>query len=144
MSSSQAYNAFGTLLKKGDGGSPENFTAIAEQVNIDGPAAKQEFTDVTNMQSTGQFREKLPTVKDPGTVSLTAHYLPNDPTHNATQGLYADFINGTKHNYQLVAPGGVATLTFAAYIADLKPDFKLGSEIGFTVTFQLSGPITPP
>jgi hypothetical protein len=43
----------GTLLKIGNGASPEVFTAIAEVLGITGPGLTREFAGFTHRQSSG-------------------------------------------------------------------------------------------
>ena len=47
----------GTLLKIGDGATPEVFAAIAEVKDITGPGLSREFAEFTRQQSSGGYRE---------------------------------------------------------------------------------------
>jgi len=47
----------GTLLKIGDGDTPEVFAAIAEVKDITGPGLAREFAEFTHQQSEGGYRE---------------------------------------------------------------------------------------
>jgi hypothetical protein len=141
MPPSVAINAFGTLLKRGDGGSPENFTTVTEIVDIDGPNMKQDIVDVTHMQSVGGFRERKITLRDGGTISLVGHYLPTDQTQSSVNGLFNDFINGTQKNFQIVYPGGGSYYQFAAFVTDAKPGAKLGNVLELNVTLTITGSV---
>ena len=52
---SLGYAAFGTILKRGDGGGTEVFTAIAEIVKVDPVAAKADTQDVSTHSRTYTF-----------------------------------------------------------------------------------------
>ena len=66
---SEGVIGLGTLLKIGDGASPEVFTAIAEVKDINGPAPTREFAEFTHEQSSGGNREYKPTFKNSGDVT---------------------------------------------------------------------------
>ena len=57
-----AIAAYGTLLKLGDGGTPENFTTIAEVRDIGGPELGADVVDVTSHDSPGAWEEVIETI----------------------------------------------------------------------------------
>ena len=66
----------GTLLKIGDGASPETFTAIAEVKDITGPNMSMEFAEFTHQQSTDGYREyKYQDVRNWASQSETPVYM---------------------------------------------------------------------
>jgi hypothetical protein len=69
----------GTLLKMGDAGSPEVFTAIANVASFNGPNESMTMLDGTHLNS-GEFMEKIPGMKDrrPGLADLS---LRSDQRH---------------------------------------------------------------
>ena len=101
--------AFGTLLKRGDGGSPEAFTTIAELSNVDGPITRDEI-DGTHHSSPGAWRQWKPGLKSME-ITFEGNYLPTDPTHDAATGLLADFDAGSIKNYRIEWPIGGVTWT---------------------------------
>ncbi|MCI0687121.1 MAG: hypothetical protein L0Y54_07800, partial [Sporichthyaceae bacterium] len=70
-------DAFGTVLKRGDGGSPENFTAIGRSTSISGPGLSRETLDVTAHDSPDQWREFQGGLRDGGELTVDINY---DPT----------------------------------------------------------------
>jgi hypothetical protein len=59
----------GTLLKIGDGASPENFTTIPEVMRLSGPSVRFDLLDVTSHDTVGFFREWIPGLADGERVS---------------------------------------------------------------------------
>ncbi len=140
MSTTQAISAFGTLLKMGDGATPESFTTIAEITEIGGPALSLERLDATHMQSTGGWKEKIGGLLDGGEVTFSIQYVPTHATHNASTGLISRMVAKSVDNYQLVFPDASSTTwTFAALVAGFEPDAPHDGKLTADVTLDISG-----
>lgn len=141
MPTSSAVHAFGSLLKKGDGGSPETFTTVAEILTLPFPKLSHETIEVTNHSSTEGWREFIPGLKDGGEFSVDINYLPTDATHNNTTGLlYNLSVTNGKANYQIVMSNALATTwTFAALVTGFEADASIDGQLKATVTFKLTG-----
>lgn len=138
-----AISSFGTLLKKGDGGSPEVFTTIAEVLDIEGPDESLETEDVTSHDSTSGWVEKIGTLLDGGEVSFEVNFVPTNATHDSTTGLRADMINRTRRNFQMVLPdAGTTTYAFAALVTNVKPSEPVKGALRAEVTLEISGVVT--
>jgi hypothetical protein len=135
-----AISSFGTLLKKGDGGSPETFATVAEVGDIDGPDTAVDMEDVTNHGSSGGWKEKIPTIIDGGSISFPLNLINTDVTHNATTGLQADLKNRTKRNWRLVYPDG-SYHYFAGYVNKFKVGAKVKGALKGTVGIEITGPV---
>ena len=95
-----------TLLKVGDGATPEVFTAIAEVKDITGPGLSREFAEFTHQQSSGGYREYKPTFKNSGDVTFKCNFLPYDETQAfSTSGLLRDYEDGTLRNFEKIYLG---------------------------------------
>jgi predicted secreted protein len=134
----QALSAYGTLLKRGDGGAPETFTTVPEVRSISGPTMETDEADVTTHSSaaSGAFREFILTLIDAGTVEFDINYVPTDAIH---LGLRNDFLNRTKRNFQLVLPGAVQTISFAAYVKTIPFEFPVDDAITQKLTLRCTG-----
>lgn len=141
MTLSNAIFARGTLLKKGDGGSPtETFTTIAEVMKIKGPGLIQDTIDVTNHDSAGSWKEFIAGLKDAGEVTFTVNYQPTNATHNATStGLVADLTAGTKRNFQLVFNPGSPTWAFTALVSKFDVIANENDRYTADVTLRVTG-----
>lgn len=137
---SNAISAFGTLLKIGDGGSPETFTTIAEVTNISGPSLSMNTVDVTSHDSTDGWREFVGGLLDGGEVTLDINFIPTDPTHSYSTGLLNDMVNRTKRNFQLVFPdAGNTTWSFTALITAFEPSAPTDDKLSASVTLKITG-----
>lgn len=135
---SNAISAYGTLLKRGDGGSPETFTTVPEVRSISGPSMETDEADVTTHSSaaSGAFREFILTLIDAGSVEFDINYVPSDPVHI---GLRNDFLNRTKRNWQLVLPGAVQTISFAGYVKTIPFEFPVDNAVTQKLTIRCTG-----
>ena len=139
MPESLGIAAFGTLMKIGDGGTPESFATIAEVTDLQGPSGKTAMVELTNHGSPSAHTERVPTIVDPGTWKLSVNFTPTAITQNYATGLIRDWINRTKRNFRLVWPNAAnTTIAFAAYVTafDTKApvDGKLSADISLDVT----------
>jgi hypothetical protein len=133
-------SAFGTLLKKGDGGDPESFTTIYEVLDIGGPSLKLDTEETTNHSSTGGWEEVVATILRSGEVTFEINYDPAGATHDASTGLIADMVARTLRNFQLVFPDtGTTTWSFAAYVTGFEPSEPVAGKLSASVTLKPSG-----
>ncbi|WP_432589936.1 phage tail tube protein [Streptomyces sp. HD1123-B1] len=127
-------DAFGTQLQRGDGGSPESFTAIANATNITPPALERETMDVTTHGSPDQWREYLGGLKDGGEVSVDINYDPR--VHDVLGG---DLDDPNPRNYKVVWPGTLGSWSFAAILKGFEPEAPHDDKLAASLTFQVSG-----
>ncbi|MFJ4987893.1 phage tail tube protein [Streptomyces sp. NPDC088732] len=128
-------DGFGTLLKRGDGGGVEAFTAIANATGISGPGLSRETIDVTAHDSPDQYMEFVGGLKDGGEVTLDVNY--NPAIHDV---LIDDFDDEDPRNYQLVFPDpDETTWTFAAIMTGFEPDAPYDDKLSASLTFKVTG-----
>lgn len=133
----QAATGLGTVLKVGDGGMPENFTALLESVNLAGPALSRETVDATHYLSADGFREHIAGLADGGEVSGEGSYI-----EDVTQaGLRADLESGILRNFQLVVPlsGGSKTWSFTGVVTQFEASYPLDDKMTYSFTIKISG-----
>jgi len=136
-----ALSSFGTLLKIGDGATPtENFTTIAELLDIDGVTLKTNTEDATNHSSPGGFEEKIPTTLAAGPVKFGINFIPTGATHSQSTGLIKDWKNKTKRNFQLVFPdSGATTWLISAYVTSVDIKAPVKGKLTADVTLDITG-----
>lgn len=118
----------------------EAFTLVAGIKDIKGPARSRSFTDVTSHDSTGGYREFIPSLKEGGSVSCEGHYAPTDAQHT---GLNTDYENGVLRNFQVVFPTTPnKTFSFAAYVENFEVGAPLEGAIPLSFSLKISGPVT--
>ena len=114
--------AYGTLIKRGDGATPENFVTIAEVVDITGPAMKVKAIDTTNHSSANAIAENVVGIIDMGVLKLTVNFMPDAPTQSYAAGLLMDLYQRNPRNYQLVWPNVAhTTWLLPCYVTGFDP-----------------------
>jgi hypothetical protein len=136
---SQAILGYGTLLERGNGATPEVFTAIAEVLSISGPNRSRAFEEVSHMQSPGGYDEWLPKLKSGGELKFDLHFLPASATQDA---LNDDYEAGKKGNYRIRWPFTPPVVgTFSAFVAEPpNPTTPVNGKVTATCTLKLTGP----
>jgi len=129
---------YGTLVKMGDGGSPETFTAIAElrgDIGFDGMESDEIEVTTHNNAVNGRAKEKIPGLIDPGNLNIEVNYIANDATHVAVRTAW---INQTKKNFQILSPYG-DLISCSGYIMSLPITFPVDDAINAKVKIMLTG-----
>lgn len=139
MATTAARSGFGALLKRGDGGSPEVFTTVAEVVNIGAVETRMNLADATHMESPDQHMERIPTLLESSDISLELNYLPGDTTQT---NLRNDVMNRTLRNFQITIPGSSRVVSFAAFVSQIGPAFPHDGKMTQNVTLAPNGKIT--
>lgn len=109
-------SAKGTVIKLGDGASPEAFATIAQLRSISGTTTKANVQDVTTHDQAGNFMDKLAVLIDPGTFSAPMNYDKAEVTHAFATGLWNLLINLTLRTYRIVFPASIGYLQMDAYV----------------------------
>lgn len=118
----------------------EVFTNIAEVKSISGPNFQVGFADVTHMESPSAVREFLPTLTDPGEISITCNFLPDNSTHDAMR---VDMIARTKRNFTMTMTdtGGATVWSFSGYFSQLQLNTPLDGPAEITIGIKLTSTI---
>lgn len=134
-----AIFAHGTLIKMGDGGSPESFTTIAEARAISGPNITAAVLDATTHDSAG-WMEKVAGLLNAGQVSFQVMFRPLATTHGYTAGILKKLVNKTRTNFQLVFPDGSSTTwTFLAIVTGFNSTEPHDGLMTANITLEISG-----
>lgn len=135
---SDAIAGVGTSFKRESDSSSGVFNAIAEVNSITGPGMTRDFIDVTNLDSTGGYREFIGGFRDGGNVTLNMNF-----TIDGYNQMKDDFEDDDSHNYQIVLPDTEATtLEFAAFVTDLPLSVTPDDKVTIDVTFKVTGQVT--
>jgi predicted secreted protein len=128
-------DGFGTQLQRGDGGSPQSYTSIANCTGITPPGMSRETIDVTTHGSPDGWMEFLGGLKDGGEVSADVNYDPSE--HDI---LVDDFADALPRSYRIVFPDPDATSwTFQAILTGFEPDAPYDDKLTATLTWKISG-----
>lgn len=133
-----AMNTEGVVIARGDGASPEVFGTIGECTEFDGPSGQAAVIDATHFQSTA--KEKLMGLPDEGQFTLGGNFIGSDTDQT---GLRTDRTGRTLRNFKITLTDSPATiLTFAAYVLSFSISGGVDDKIPFSVTLEISGPVT--
>jgi len=139
MTNAQA--AYGTLLKMGDGGSPENFSTVAEITDLSLPKFSLSTDDATNHDGTG-WDESVATILSGGEPSFKADWITSSASQNETTGVLAAMLNRTKKNWKIVLPNAAKTFSFAAYVTKFEPSANVKNKLDVSFSLKITGPVT--
>lgn len=125
---------YGTLLKQGNGASPEVFTTIAEVMDINGPGLTLDTVEATNQSSPSNHKERIAALRDSGPIGFEINWDPNAATHDASTGLVADLVARTPKNYQIVfASSPTVTWTITGLVTSFEPSAPVEDRMAATV-----------
>ena len=130
-------DGFGSELRRGDGATPEVYTAIANVTSLSGPAMERETIDVTAHDSPEQWMEFIGGLKDGGEVSMDVNYHPGEGTHNLLQD---DFDDTAARNFRLVFPDPDETAwQLSLILTGLEPEYPYDEKLECSCTWKVTG-----
>ena len=136
--SSQALEAQGTVLKIGNGASPEVFTAISEIKNFTGPGGAAAVIDVTDLSSLA--KEKRMGLADEGQLSLVLHYIPSDTQHAALRAARASRVE-TNFQIEFTDASPSTVWSFSGFVTNFSVSGSVDGVIEGNVTIEITGAI---
>lgn len=143
MAASNAWWAYGSTFKLGDGAATETFTAVAEVMDITGPSLSRGSFEVTSQDSDDGWREYKPGWRDGDTVNVTANWLPSDATQDNSTGMLSHFNDDDNHNYQVVTPAAVGiTVAFAGHIVGMPLNLPMAEQGRVDFSIKISGAVS--
>lgn len=129
--------ANGTLLKMGDGASPEVFTTIPEVVRLSGPQIKFDLLDVTSHDSPGFFREFIAGLADGDVLAGHVNWRPSNTIHKSIR--VAQYAR-TLENFKVVFPDTTDnTVSLSAFIQTWGPKADIGTVLVSDFNFKITG-----
>ena len=135
----EALDAYGTLLKRGDGGGTEVFTTIAELTSISGPSLTAEAYEATRHDGP-HWDEYVVGLLRGGEISLELNFVPTNATQSYAAGMLSDMVARTLRNYELVFPdSGSTTWGFAAFITAFNVEAPVDNKLSGSATLRISG-----
>ena len=132
--------AFGIVLEEGDTETDEVgtvYTAIAQIADFGGPSMSAENIDVTAHDSSGSFREVVPSFLDAGEVSFTLNFDPGLANHVTLLNTY---LARNKRVYQLTFPDSASTQwQFSAYVTGFDLAAPIDDKLSADITLLIAG-----
>lgn len=134
--------AFGSKLQLGDGAVSENFADVAELLEVVPPKESRDDIEVSNNSSASGYREFISGWRDGGEVTFKANWLPTNATQNKTTGVRAGFEDNLNHNWKIILPSSILTISFVGHMTAFDPELPLDAQAQLAGTIKLSGPAT--
>lgn len=139
---SSAKSGHGTLLQRASTEYPgdSGYATIAEITSDLTHAMSADVIDTTHHGS-GGFEDKNQGIKRIDETPIEGNWL-NDATQDADTGLLAQFLAGTKFNYQMILPNSGGTFKWHGFLKDFRITGQLKGVQKFSATLVPSGPHT--
>ena len=131
---SLAISGVGTEFHRWNG---SHWDAIAEITSIKGPGPKRDQIEVTNLDSTGGYKEYIAGFREAGTISLTMNFIRSN-----YDLLLADFESDVNGNYEIILADTVRTSwEFEGLVTELPLNISAKDAITMDVTILITGKI---
>lgn len=133
-----AQGSYLLLENGGSPGSPLTMEEIPEVTDIAGGGGTRERIDFTHLRSPGESREFKPSFRDPGQLTFTIQYIPDNAIHQRILALYE---TGEDVALREVFPDANGW-DYIGYIAGaVKGGQTVGGKITIAVTYQITGAV---
>jgi predicted secreted protein len=120
---SAAFWAYGSLLQISDDAG--NYSTIGEITELTPPAMSRDDIDVTSHSSADGYREFISGLRDGGEVTFKANWLPTNSTQDGTTGVLESFNDNANHNWKIILPSTLITITFVGFLTAFEPDLPI-------------------
>jgi len=129
---SSGFSGVGSTFKR-------NSVAVAEINSISGFNKTRDIIDVTTLDSTGGYREKISGFRDGGEITLNMNF-----TRAGYDLFNFDFEkNSANQTYVIVLSDTAATeYSFGGWVTNITLDVPLDDKVTMTVTIAIDGQIT--
>lgn len=135
--SSNALEAQGMKIQRGNGAATEIFADIPEIKTFSGPGGSASVIDTTDLSSAA--KEKRMGLMDEGQVQMSLNYVPSEVTH---AGLRADRASRVLRNFKIVfTDDPITTWSFSAYVLSFAVAGAVDGVVEATVTLEITGAI---
>lgn len=129
------YAGLGTILSRGNGATPEVFTAVPQVTALDGPKMDSNLIDATTLEDT--FEQFVQGVNKPGMVTFDLVWDPQNAQH---KGIENDYVNKTRRNWTITWPDAGSTVnTFTAFVKSFGNKAGPKATLSIAVELQMTG-----
>ena len=132
------FSAFGTKLRMKDDSTTalSSGDEIGDLTGISGPTMSAEEIDVTSHDSTGAFREFVPSFLDPGEISLEGNLM----SGGGAEDMVDAFNDRKLQNIEIIFPTtDDLKWSFNGYVTGVETDAPYDDKATFSATIKVSG-----
>lgn len=137
--SSNALEAQGMEIQRGDSASPTVYTKVPEVKSFSGPGGSASIIDTTDLSSAA--KEKRMGLADEGQLQLTINYIPTDTVHAALRQDRADR-TATPFKMIFTDASPATEWTFDAFVTGFAVSGAVDGVVEAQVTLEITGAIT--
>lgn len=140
MAVTKVVLGFGSILKRGDGGGPENFSTIAENLDISIDTGELQTIDATHQESPDSTEELIAGLHSTGSLTFSSNYIPSDAEQT---GLLTDKTNRVKRNFKVTVPTTpTGEITFTALVTNFNIGLPVKDKMSVDTTLKMTGAVT--
>lgn len=135
-----AVSGVGAVFQKktADSSDGDVFTTISQINQISGPDLSRDVIDVTNLDSTGGYREFIAGFRDGGEVTLNMNF-----TKTTFDLMKEDFDSDVLNDYRIVLPDvGNTTFSFSGLVTGIGMAIPMADKITADTKIKISGELT--
>jgi len=122
--------------------STPTYTVIDEIISIAGPTMSRDRIDVTAHDSAGQVRKFINGLLDPGELTFSINYDPDNTTHDDVAGLLSVFDSGDIRAYLITFTDPTPTKwEFDAICNGFEINAPVDAQLTADITLSLTGAI---
>lgn len=110
--SSAAKSTFGITLEMETSEGSGVYVAIAELVECQTLNLSRDSIEVTNHDTSNNFKEMIKALCDQGELAFTANWLVDNAGQNSTTGALSDFFDDDKRRWKITLEAGVYITTY--------------------------------
>ena len=130
---------YGVLFRR-SGATDTTYSLVGEVKAIDGLHLTRETTELTNTQSTSDYREFVGGQRDGGQLTVQIALVPSSSATQALGRMFSDYGSDTALWYQITWPNSSKTYwKFQALVVDISHSMPIDGEMILSVTFKISG-----
>lgn len=133
MTATKATIGYGSLFQTNQGGSPNDWTALAEVVSVNFPPLTVDVIDAGHEAMPGEYREVLTGIRTAGDVTVVCNFQPV-----TLQSLFNELNSMLLRQRRLVFPNGTS-IVFNAYLISLESGLAAGDVVQATAHFRVTG-----
>lgn len=115
------------------------YTDIAEVNTVPFPNLVADDVEVTNQDSPGNSKEYISGLTEPGEMTASCNWIPNDPTQDHVTGILALKASGATRNWRIRTPDSILTCIVPGYVKSFEPAIPIGEQMTMDFTVKVAG-----
>jgi predicted secreted protein len=115
------------------------YTDVAEVVTVPFPNLVADDVEVTNQDSPGLSKEYISGLTEPGEMTASCNWIPDDATQDHIAGILHLKQTGEVVSWKITTPDAVLTCTVDGYVKSFTPTIPIGEEMTMEFVVKVAG-----